>query len=127
MISFVLGKHFDSSVESDDNNFRINGYILIRTDHPLNIKRGVVCIRYKESLVNININVRGCIDLQVRSSYFQHFLLGFERLLINIEGFKPNLTVVLGEFNARSRSWWASNISKPEDMQLDPLSLDALT
>ena len=127
MISFVLGKHFDSSVKSDDDNFRINGYILIRTDHALNIKRGVVCIRYKESFVNININVRGCIDLQVRSSDFQHFLLGFERLLINIESFKPNLTVVLGEFNARSRSWWTSNIRKPEDMQLDPLSLDALT
>ena len=57
MISFVLGKHFDSTVESDDDNFRINGYILIRTDHPLNIKRCAVCIHYKESLVVKMINI----------------------------------------------------------------------
>ena len=76
-------------------------------------------------------NITGYIDLKVRNSDFQHFLLGFEQLLINIEGFinivKPNLTVVLGEYNALLRSWWASNIRKPEDMQLDALSFDALT
>ena len=42
-------------------------------------------------------NIRGYIDLQVRSSDFKHFLLGFEQLLINIEGFKLNLTVVLDQ------------------------------
>ena len=67
-------------------------------------------------------NIRGYIDLQVRSSDFKHFLLGFEQLLINIEGFKLNLTVVLDQYNTRSRSWWAFNINKPEGMQLDALS-----
>ena len=57
MISFVLGKHFHFSVESDDDNLRINGYILIRMDHPFNIKRGVVSIHYKESLVVKMINI----------------------------------------------------------------------
>ena len=85
---------------------------------------------YKESLVvkMINIsylqecllcevmidNIRGRIALIYRSPSqnsleFQHFLSGFEQLLINIEGFKPNFTVLLGDCNARSRSWWASN------------------
>ena len=40
--------YFDSSVESEDYDLRINGYKLIRTDHPLNTKRGGVCMYYKE-------------------------------------------------------------------------------
>ena len=50
-------------------------------------------------------NIRGCIALIYRSPSqnsleFQHFLSGFEQLLINIEGFKPNFTVLLGDYNA---------------------------
>ena len=97
---------------------------------------------YKESLVvkmmNISYlqecllcevmidNIRGCIALIYRtqsqnSLEFQHFLSGFEQLLINIEGFKPNFTVLLGDYNARSRSWWASDTNTSEGMQLDAL------
>ena len=80
---------------------------------------------YKESLVvkmaNISYlqecllceimiyNIRGCITVIYRSPSqnsldSQHFLSGFEQLLINIEAFKPNFTVLLGDYNARSRS-----------------------
>ena len=38
----------DSS--TPDNLLEIDGYILVRADHPNNIKRGGVCIYYKESL-----------------------------------------------------------------------------
>ena len=44
----VSKTYFDSSVESDDDDLRINGYKLIRTGHHLNTKRGGVCIYYKE-------------------------------------------------------------------------------
>ena len=112
-------------------------------DDPLNTKRGGVCIYYKESsvvkMINISYlqefllcevmihNIRGCIALIYRfpsqnSSEFQHFLSDFEQLLINIEGFKPNFTVLLGDYNARSRSWWASDTNTPEGMQLDALT-----
>ena len=36
----ISGKYYDSSVESDDGDLRINGYELIRMDYPLNTKRG---------------------------------------------------------------------------------------
>ena len=128
--------YFDSSVESDDIDLRINGYKLIRMDHPLNTKRGGVCIYYKESLVvkMINIsylqqldNIRGYIALIYRSpsqniSEFQDFLSGFEQLLINIKGFKLTFTVLLGDYNTHSRSWWASNTNTPDSMQLDALT-----
>ena len=56
--------YFDSPVESDDD-LRINGYKLIRTNHPLNTKTGGVCIYYKILLVVKMINI----------SYLQECLL----------------------------------------------------
>ena len=121
----------------------INGYKSFQIDHAFNIKIDFLLMYYKESLVvkMINIsylqecllcevmidNIRGRIALIYRSPSqnsleFQHFLSGFEQLLINIEGFKPNFTVLLGNFNACSRSWWASNTNTPEGMQLDALT-----
>ena len=40
--------YLDSS--TPDSLLEIDGYILVRADHPNNIKRGGVCIYYKESL-----------------------------------------------------------------------------
>ena len=40
--------YLDSSIP--DNLTDIRGYNLVRADHPDNIKRGGVCIYYKESL-----------------------------------------------------------------------------
>ena len=42
--------YLDSSVPTDDRDTLINGYNLIRADHPSNTKRGGVCIYYRESL-----------------------------------------------------------------------------
>ena len=42
--------YLDSSVPTDDRDTLINGYNLIRADHPSNNKRGEVCICYRESL-----------------------------------------------------------------------------
>ena len=38
--------HLDSSV--DPNNFLINGYFLLRADHPENVKRGGACLYYRK-------------------------------------------------------------------------------
>ena len=40
----------DSTIPNDDVNIQINRYSLLRADHPNNIKRGGVCIYFKESL-----------------------------------------------------------------------------
>ena len=136
--------YFHSSVKSEDDDLRINGFKLIRMNHPLNTKRGGVCMYYKESLVvkMINIsdlrecllcevmidNIRGRIALIYRSPSqnsleVQHFLTGFEQLIISVEGFTPNSSVLLGDYNARSRSWWASDNNTSECMQLDALTV----
>ena len=40
----------NSSFEPDDKDLMLDGYNLIRSDHPSNTKKGGVCIYYKESL-----------------------------------------------------------------------------
>ena len=52
-----LSKTFlDSIIPNDDLNIQINGYSLLRADRPNNIKRGGVCIYFKESLPLIRRN-----------------------------------------------------------------------
>ena len=41
--------YLDSTV--DPNNILINGYKLLRADHPDNVKRGDVCLYYRENLI----------------------------------------------------------------------------
>ena len=42
--------YFDSTILVGDKIFHLNGYKLLRADHPNNTKQGGVCIYYKESL-----------------------------------------------------------------------------
>ena len=44
----LIETYLDTSIP--DNLINIEGYKLIRADHPNNVKRGGVCIYYKESL-----------------------------------------------------------------------------
>ena len=41
---------FDPSIQEGDKNIQLDGYNLLRADHPSNSKRGGVCIFYKETL-----------------------------------------------------------------------------
>ena len=40
----------DSGYSNDDQRLSLQGYAMIRSDHPSNTKRGGVCIDYKEHL-----------------------------------------------------------------------------
>ena len=44
----------DSTYSVDDSRLMIQGYAMIRSDHPSNTKRGGVCIYYREHLPFIN-------------------------------------------------------------------------
>ena len=93
-----------------DSLLKIDRYILVRADHPNNIKRGGVCIYYKESLpvrvislpylkeallleMTYN-NKKVIVSVIYRSpsqsdSEFDLFLLNFEKLLSDINERKP--------------------------------------
>ena len=46
----LLESHLDASESSDNDNLNINGYKLVRADHPGNVKRGGVCVYFTQSL-----------------------------------------------------------------------------
>ena len=43
----------NSSIQNDDDRIKIDGYNLIRSDHPSDSKKGGVCIYYKEHISHI--------------------------------------------------------------------------
>ena len=134
---------FDSSVTEGDKNIELNGYNLIRADHPSNTKRGGVCIFYKETLalhiVN-SLNFNECIVCEVsiqnskgyivvidRSASqntieFESFLSNCEKLLNYITSNNGLFNIIVGDFNARSSVWWTKNIATTEGTQLESLT-----
>ena len=133
----------DSSIPSDHVSLELEGYKLVRADHPNNVKRGGVCIYYKESLPVRVINLpylQEALLLELNdqnkkiiisslyrspsqnSEEFESFLTNFEHLLSDINARKPSVSVILGDFNARSTSWWSSDIDSLEGSKLFSLS-----
>ena len=55
------------------------------------------------------------------SSLFNDFLSNFEKLFDKLQIFQPAFTVILGDFNARSKSWWSGNSNTMEGTRLDSL------
>ena len=117
----------------------IEGYKLIRADHPDNIKRGGVCIYYKESLpvrcisttyfkeallleMSYN-NKKVMVSVIYRSpsqtnDEFDAFLSNLQLPLNDINYQKPSLSVVAGDFNSRCSSWWSNDIDTKEGLKL---------
>ena len=54
---FLCETFLNSSFESNDKDLMIEGYNLIRSDHPSNTNRDGVCIYYKESLAVCIANI----------------------------------------------------------------------
>ena len=94
--------YLDSSVRTDDRDILINGYNIIRADHPSNNKRGGVCIYYRESLAvqlvktnylskcllcEVSITNEKCYAAVLYRSpsqnilEFDNFILSFEKML----------------------------------------------
>ena len=130
--------YLDSTV--DPNNLLINGYNLLRADHPENVKRSGMFLYYRENLTlqlvdipyieqcilcEINIqNTAGYVAVIYRSpsqssNEFEEFLVNFDKLLNQVNMLKSSFTVILGDFNARSRSWWSDDITSYEGSHID--------
>ena len=133
--------YLDSS--TPDSLLEIDGYNLICEDHPDNIKRGGVCIYYKESLhvrvlsspylkealllEMIDNNKKIIVSVIYRSPSqnnreFNSFLSSFEQLLSEITKRKPTVSIITGDFNARSSSWWSNDTNTLEGTNLYSLT-----
>ena len=56
------------------------------------------------------------------SDEFQSFISNLENLLINITNYNPHFVILLGKFNAKSKSWTVNNTTTEEDTILENLS-----
>ena len=138
----LLGTYLNSEIPSDDGNLEIPGYNLVREDHPFNSKRGGVCVYYKNSLLFRVINVKylqESISFELRIGVkccrfsclyrspsqtqveFETCLKNFELTLDKIQENNPFMTIVLGEFNAKSNNWYKSDIISLEGSKVDTI------
>ena len=109
---------------ADNDALSIDGYNIIRADHPHNQKRGGACIYFKEQLKLkqiITLIFSECILCEMSMgdkigyiavtycspsqtvSEFAIFLENFEKLLYQIQQFRSSFVVILGDFNAKSK------------------------
>ena len=110
----------------------IEGYSIIQTDHPSDTKRGSLCIFYNDKISvreMSNINLLECLACKIvigkkkgyvtalhrspsqNKSEFEHFLPSLGKLLCNIRSKDPAFTILLDDFNARSKNWWVHYIT----------------
>ena len=111
----------DSSILSESNNLKTNGYKMVRADHPNHVKRGVVCAYVRESLPLRNFSnsyLSECVTLEVTysnkkayvvtayrspnqtSDEFDSFISNLEKHLINITILDPHFVILRGDFTA---------------------------
>ena len=132
--------YLDSTISSNDNNLIIPGYNFYRAEHPSNVKHGGIHIYYKNSfplkVANIHY-LQECIDFEMKigeklcnfvalyrspsqsQDEFETFAKKLELNLDTISANNPFLTVVLGDFNAKSNLWYKKNKTTYEGSQID--------
>ena len=128
---------------SNSDNLKIPGYELIRVDHPSNQKRGGICIYHKDFLpvkVNNISCLKECLNFRLSvyrkqcsitltycspsqsSEEFDKFLSNFEFLLDYIANRNPFVSMIIGDFNARSNNWCSSDKTTYEGKNLESLT-----
>ena len=124
----------------EDNDLNLNSYSLLRADYPSNVKRGGVCICYKDTLAlrvistpylnksflcEVTIGSKNCIigtvyrSTSQNSHEFESSLSSFEFLLQDISNRNPYLKLLLGDYNPRNTNWWHLDITTTEGIQLE--------
>ena len=127
--------YLNSEIPSDDENLEIPGYNLAGENHPSKGKRGGVCVYYTNLLPFKVFNVK---YLQVSISFelriggkcckfsclyrfpsqtqdeFETCLKSVEVTLDKIHENNQFVTVVFGDFNAKSNNWYKAEITSLE-------------
>ena len=68
----------------------------------------------------MRVTLQYYIDLLVK--LVSYFLSNFEKMLQEISAFKPDFSIILRDFNARSKSWWNSDINTNEGTKIDAVT-----
>ena len=117
--------YLDSSVAPDDDNLEISGYNLVRSNHPSNNKRRGVCVYYQFFLPLRALDIQylhECIRFDKICNFvalyrspsqtrdeFEKFSDNLELNLGTLLQKNPFLVVAIGDFNAKSKSWYIND------------------
>ena len=143
-VFFITETFLDPSFCCDDPGLQIEGCKLERSDHPNNVKRGGICVYFKEHLplrIRDDISIlQECLVCEIKANQKTIFLSGIYRspsqsldefssfkdqlddTLTRIENENPFLTLLLGDFNGRCSNWWADDIDNQCRIDIDNLT-----
>ena len=150
--AFLSNRKFDivmigeTHLKNDINNndLQIEGYTLIRCDHPSNAALGGVCVYYKSNLpiilkpeltllneciiMELKVGNKKCfITCLYRSpanntkEKIDEFVTNLEQTINNIDMKNPYASFILGDFNAKNTNWWG-NINDYQGTQIDQIT-----
>ena len=141
---FCLTETFlDSTISSEDPRLAIEGYKLFRCDHPSNLRRGGVCLYFKDYLpLVIRPNLTAlveCLVCEIQNGskcfltvlyrspgqsieQFSLFKQRWEETIININDCSPTIAMYIGDFNARNSEWWNGDSTNLQGTELAELA-----
>ena len=133
----------NSTNSNDDERINIKGHNLLRVDRSSNKKRGGVCMYNKEHLPIIKrddlCTLKECLVMEIRvdqkkfffsclhrspsqkQDEFEEFYNDLNLLLFNINDVNPTLSVITGDFNAKSSRWWSLDKDNAEIQEINSL------
>ena len=135
--------YLDSTISTNDSNLIIPGYDLYRADHPSNVKRGGICIYYKNLLPLKVTNIQylqECSNFEMKigdklcnfvalyrspsqsQDEFEKFAKNFELNLDTVSANNPFLTIVLADFNTKSNLWHKNDKTTNEGSKIDGIA-----
>ena len=136
--------YLDSDYLIDDPRLLLQGYAMVRSDHPSNTKRGGVCMFYKEHLPFVNrtdlASIGECLVGEIRyknskcfvSCFYRspnqtedelsNFISCFDQTCSSIALENPISSFILGDFNAKCTNWWPNGTNNVSGLELYNLS-----
>ena len=142
--------YLDNSVLSDESDLDLLDYKMVRADYPGNVKRGAVCIYFREPLskcfLDVPSNLEKCLlceltkkankcyknkrcfiatlycPLSQSREEFETFHSNFEVLMKAIYNQKDTISIIMGNFNAQSPNWCKYGMSNNEEVKIDSIT-----
>ena len=137
----------NSSLDSEDDRLKIEGYNLIRSDHPSGSKKGGVCVYYKEHIPLVRrddlCTLSNCFVTEIRlqnekcfltclyqspsqiQHKFENFCTNLDTLVDHMNNELPMCSVITGNLNARCSKWCNKDITNSIGREIDTLTSSA--
>ena len=134
----------DSTIDLNDENVNIDGYSILRADHPSNNKRRGVCIYFKQTLplirrddlstmqetivTEISVENETCfLTCFYRSPSQSHdelenFCSELNLLLTNTNNNQRACSILIGDFNAKCSKSWTSDKNDIAGLEIDNIT-----